>query len=100
MATAEVTQDKLDKAREDNEKLREQIAAEEAKAAEVVASQSRSVDYEAIENENERLKARLEQLKAATKAQKEAASPIEQAEAAAEADANVNVPTDDEKKGN
>jgi hypothetical protein len=64
---APVSEDDLQKKRDANEKLREQIAAAEASAAERVADQNNQLEATQLDAERARLEARLQQAKAAAK---------------------------------
>ena len=66
--TSEISEKDLDSIRSKNEKLREQIAEYEQKAADATAQQSRAVEAVQLESETARLERQLELAKAAAKA--------------------------------
>jgi len=95
---AEVTQEQLDEIQKENAKLREQIEEEEARLAREATQKSLTNDKAELQNENERLRARLEAAREATRLQKQANTPLEQAAIATTVAQDTPAPAD-EKKG-
>lgn len=94
--TSEISEKDLEQIRTRNDKLREQIAEQQQKAAEATAMQSRVVEYAQLETETAKLERQLELAKAAAKTASKTPSegPLAQVTETLEAaQAQVGLPT-------